>query len=282
MWQIWPLYLYGLISLLPVAWWRWWITQYPAGIPASDWLFNGNGIRLRPAWWRWLFGERISSLILGQWGVLLAAIGGIVALPTTKKTSPSVLDWVTWAWAAGMIFYLVTFATGNVQHDYYQAMLVPSLALLIGRGIAWLWQPPTGVYQWLARVTVGVVVALSLFLSWYQVRGYYQINNPAIVTAGRAVQQQTDLSAKVIAPYGGDTAFLFQTRRSGWPIGGLIEQRLTQGATHYVTTSYDDEARQLESTYRTLEKTDDYLLLDLTQDKTTTDNQTNNQKESAL
>jgi hypothetical protein len=37
-----------------------------------------------------------------------------------------------------MLTYLAVFATGNVQHDYYQALLIPIVSISIGRGIVTL------------------------------------------------------------------------------------------------------------------------------------------------
>ena len=51
----WQLWLFALISVAPLAWWRTWMMQFPEGIPANAWLFNGNGIRFRPSFFRWLF-----------------------------------------------------------------------------------------------------------------------------------------------------------------------------------------------------------------------------------
>jgi 4-amino-4-deoxy-L-arabinose transferase-like glycosyltransferase len=256
-----PLLWLFLMTLAPLLAWRQWIEQFPTGIPASSWLFNGNGIRLKPAWWRWLFAERIAKLILGYWGVLLVSLG-LIGKSDSKKIS--YFDSVTLAWAGGMVLYLITFATGNVQHDYYQILLIPILSLLFARGIVWL-TTSKAINQFLAVPVIGIAIGLTLFLSWYEIRGYYNINNPAIVEAGQAVDQNTPENAVVIAPYGGDTAFLFQTNRRGWPIGFEIEDKIDKGATHYVTTTYDDEARDLEEFYATVVKNDQYLILDLTQ-----------------
>lgn len=255
-----PLLWLFLVTLVPLAVWRWWIQHYPAGIPASAWLLNGNGIRLRPAWWRWLFADRIARLIFGYWGVVFLAVGSVVKAPSKER----LLDSISLSWAVGMGLYLVVFATGNVQHDYYQIIIIPLLALLAGRGVAWLLQHHEGLYRWLSYGMVALVAGLMMLFSWYEVSGYFNINNPAIVEAGKAVDQLTPPNAKIIAPYQGDTAFLFQTNRRGWPLGFELDDKITKGATHYVTTAYDDEARQLEAKYATISKTDRYLLLDLT------------------
>jgi hypothetical protein len=71
----------------------------------------------------------------------------------------------------------------------------------------------------------------------------------------------------VIAPALGDTMFLYQTNRTGWATGQEIEEKKSYGATHYISTSYDDEARMLEDKYFTIEKTPDFILIDLTRNK---------------
>ena len=106
-------------------------------------------------------------------------------------------------------------------------------------------------------------IVLMLFLSWYDIQGYYQVNNSTMVEAGKVADAILPKDAKVIAPYNGDTAFLYQTRRSGWPIGYSIDEKIKDGATHYVTVVYDDEARALEKQYTVLAKTDKYLIIQL-------------------
>jgi hypothetical protein len=119
-----------------------------------------------------------------------------------------------------------------------------------------------------ALVSMGVISGLiisMLFLSYNQVKGYYNINHPEYAKAGKVADQILPKNAKVIAPqYGGDTAYLFQINRSGWPIGSDIDQKIKMGATHYVTTNFDQEAQDLEDKYMIIEKTSDYLIIDLT------------------
>lgn len=258
------LWVFGAITAAPLFVWRKWIKEFPEGIPASSWLLNGNGIRLRPAWWRWLFGDRLGRLILGGWGVVFAVTGLISKLRTSlvRKTA---FDQVTLIWSASMFAYLVIFATGNVQHDYYQAILIPIVAILFARGFFWLWHlPRTYVHRWFSRLVLIVLVVLSYALAWWEVKGYYNINNPAIVAAGQKVDQITPTESVIIAPYGGDTAFLFQTNRRGWPVGGEIVKRIEQGATHYVSTARDDETKQLMQKYTVIEQNDQYVIIDLT------------------
>jgi hypothetical protein len=108
------------------------------------------------------------------------------------------------------------------------------------------------------------ILLLSSSLAWYEVRGYFNINVPAIVVAGQEIDKITPADAKVIAPYQGDTAFLFQTNRTGWPIGGNIDNDIKEGATYYVTTTRDKEYEELKSKYTLVEETDQYSIIKLT------------------
>jgi|SRR5579859_758301 len=255
------LWIGAAVSVVPLLLWRNWIAHFPAGIPANTWLFNGNGIRLRPAWWRWLFADRFGRLILGYWGLIFLFLG--LTVQEGKKRF-SLFDLCSLVYFFSMMAYLIVVATGNVQHDYYQIMLTPIIAILVARGV-WSLQLLAKHFghPFIIYGTAIVAIALTSYFSWYEVSGYYNINNPAIVEAGKAVDQLTPPDAKVIAPYGGDTAFLFQTNRTGWPVGGLIDEKIKMGAQYYVTTTEDDEAKKLEQKYPVIAKTSQYVIVQL-------------------
>jgi 4-amino-4-deoxy-L-arabinose transferase-like glycosyltransferase len=247
---------YATVSLVPFGLWRKHIAQYPEGIPASDFLFNNDGIRFRPAWFRWLFGERLGKLILGSWGTTLLVLG-IVAKPTKEGIT-------YWLWGIGTVLYFAVFAGGNVRHDYYQAIVMPFLCIFLAKGTVLLMSLTRSVYsRFLTLIMTLFIIIFTIGMSWYDIKGYYQINNYSMVEAGIAVDKLAPKDAKVIAPYNGDTAFLYQTKRSGWPIGYDIEKRIAEGATYYVSTSYDDEARTLEKKYTVVDKNDKYIIIKL-------------------
>lgn len=271
--------LFGL-SVVPVYLWREWILQFPSGIPVSAWLFNGNGIRFRPAWWRWLFSDRIGRMMFGHWGAPFLIFGVLATVwnwPASKLKRQSWFVWIcvqgdkllqheglVLASAVSAVAYLAVFATGNVQHDYYQTVIVPGVALVTARGATWLVRFARGVRQ-----TVWVFLALfmvglfSWVFAWYDIQQLFNINNPAVEKAGAAVQRLTPPDSLIIANYMGDTTLLFATDRRGWPIGFEIEQKRAAGAEYYLSTALDDETRMLMSQYPVLEQTDLYTLIDL-------------------
>jgi hypothetical protein len=258
-----PLYTYLLslalpfLAIIPYLLWRRYIAAYPAGIPASDWLFNGNGIRFKGAWFRWLFGERIGKMILGYWG-LIPFGAGLAALGERKKETL-----VYGGFLLGSLAYLAIIATGNVQHDYYQIQIMPTIAIFVGLGFATLIRSAKGLRRLYIALLSTFILVLSLALSWYELRGFFWVNNSAMVEAGQAVDKLVPAEALIIAPYMGDTAFLFQTNRRGWPIGGEIEDKISKGADYYVTTTRDDEYNKLIKEYSVIQETDTYSIIKL-------------------
>lgn len=232
--------------------------HYPEGIPGYDWLFNEAGIRLKGAWFYWLFAERLGKLILGYWGVALFVLGLLVK-PNKKE------GLFFYSWLAAILAYFVIIAGGNVKHDYYQIIALPIICVFLAKGAWFLLTIPKEIFN---RVISYSLLAIScLFMlgfSWYQVRDFFNINNPAIVEAGQAADKLLSADAKVIAPYGGDTSFLYQTNRKGWPVGIEIEKMVGLGAEYYVNVNIDDpETRWLTEKYCLIQKTPQWVIVDL-------------------
>lgn len=262
------------LSFIPLLLWRRWIQQYAIGIPISAWLYNGVGkgtnllpiyqIRFKPAWFRWIFYERLTKLFLGYVGLIPFVLGFVGSIVNWKKEEYGKALYLG-MWTLGALLYVSVFAAGNVQHDYYQVPLVPFVSLALGYGTVF-------IYEQVRRVSssvIGIVVCallslLLLFFSWKRVAGYYQINHWDIVAAGREADRMLPQDAKVIAPYTGDTAFLFQTNRTGWPIGFDIDTKISEGAGYYVSVNYDDETHALMKKYTVVVEKKEYVIIDLT------------------
>jgi hypothetical protein len=248
-------FVYLVLSVVPLLLWRKWILQFPEGIPVSEWLLNGNGIRFKGAWFHWLFAVRLGDLILGFWGLILFGMG--LVTPPTKKEG-----WFFRWWILGALLYLCIFATGNVQHDYYQILIIPVVAIFAAKGLAAMFRMK------LSGIIVGLVCVVAMLgFSWFTIRTYYWINRPEIVEAGKLADSILPKDAKVIAPYNGDTTFLYQTQRQGWPEGFDIDKKIAMGATAYVTvspTDSDTETRDLAAKYTVLVRNDKFAIIDLT------------------
>lgn len=254
----WQLWLFAFICILPFAAWRIWMSGYPEGIPDNRWLLNGGNIRFSGAFFYWLFADRIGRLILGYFGVALFIIGFL------RKFDRNNLFFLSFV--VSSLFYMVVFAKGNVNHDYYQILIAPSLVFFMALGADFLLEQGGKLFPKIVGYSVILVCSVfSLMFGWYFVRDYFNINNPSIVVAGKAANRILPKDAKVLAPYQGDTALLYQTERKGWPIWTLSMSEMVNnfGATNLVIANPTPEDLELKNDYKTLEETAQYIIFDI-------------------
>ena len=251
---------FAFLILAPFFAWRMWTSQFPEGIPFWDWAFNGDRIRFHLAFWKWLFGERLGIIILGGWGLILFAAALI-----KKNVNKFILRFLV-----GMFLYVSIVATANVKHDYYQTFIIPALSIFTARGVVLLLR---GVGNFLPRlVTIPLAMLLlflTIYLGWLEVKGLFQVNNWAIVEAGRFADKILPKEAVVVAPYGGDTAFLYQVNRPGFPVmvSSVDNLKKMYGVTHYVSVSLDADTKSLMGQYEIISQTPQFIILDLTRPK---------------
>lgn len=261
--KIWPLpfkfIVFSALAIVPFALWRLWILQSPEGIPASSWLMNGDGIRLRPAFWWWIVSERIGREIFGVTGAFLFFLGLI--------TRPKNGNYLLHVWALSLFLYFIIFATGNVRHDYYQYIFTPIASVFAALGFVGLIR---GANNFLPRVwtisLAALFLVLTFYFTWTQIKELYKINNPSLIGAGKFADQILPKDAIVVAPYNGDTAFLYQINRQGWPIAALpLAELVTEyGVTHYVSVNRDDKTNWVLRHFKILEDNPKFVIADLT------------------
>lgn len=250
------IWIFFIVGCAPLVWWRWWMLQFPSGIPVSGWLFNAGNIRFTGAYFYWLFADRVSRLILGYYAISIVVMGFL----SQKKSLPFFLSFVL-----GSLAYLVVIARGNVQHDYYQILIIPTLAFLFGLGVDTLFSLPKEYNKILVSCVVGIVSVAMIAFGWYFVRDYFNINNPNIVVAGQAVDKLTPKNAKIIAPYDGDTSFLYQTNRVGWAsLEKDLPIMIQMGADYLVLVNpTQNDVSGWGKQYKIVASTPAYLLLNL-------------------
>jgi len=207
--------LYFLLAAAPFVAWRYYITKFPEGIPASNWLFTmvntsegQKEIFMRPAFFRWIFYERLNNLILGGYLTVFFILGVIRKQKTYLPLSII---------AAGFI-YIFVFQGGNVQHEYYQVIAFPAIALAVGLGVGLIIESTkTFLHPLITTPLIILLFSVSFLFSWYQVNGYYVIPQDLLLMA-KIIQTFTKPTDKVIADRMGDTTLLYLSDRKGAPL----------------------------------------------------------------
>ena len=231
--------------------------KYPEGIPFYSWAFNSDGIRFRPSFWRWIFGERLGEMMLGGWGTFLFLGGLLARMRRDERGVPIML-------ALAMFVFVSVVATASVRHDYYQTLIVPAVAIILARGVLYFWDAES-FSKLIRRVFVVICVAWAIIFPFYEIREFYKINHPEIIRAGEALDKIASKDALVIAPYNGDTAFLYQTKRQGWPyMTNSIEELIQAGADYFVSVNLNDpQTQDVMRKFEIPEQTEEYVIIDL-------------------
>jgi len=227
-------YFYFFLAALPFILWRLYILKYPEGIPSSDWLiamvntYEGQkNIFFKPAFFRWVFYERISLMIFGGFLTPFFIAGVLTKL---KKPFLHILL------ISGFI-YIFVFQGGNVQHEYYQTILLPPLALFTGIGLGLFLEDrkkfihPLFVYP---LIIFSFVLSFS-FSYYYKVKGFYTY--PADLNQmAKIIDTFTLPTDKIITDRLGDTTLLYLADRKGAPmLYRTVEQLRDEGYSYYMT-----------------------------------------------
>lgn len=227
-------WIYLILALAPFLLWRAYIQKYPEGIPASDWLitkvntYQGQQvIFLKPAFFRWIFYERINLMIFG--GYLSAFF--ITGLLTRLKRP------FLYFILAASFAYLFVFEGGNVQHEYYQTIIFPALAIFAGIGIGTLLK---GKNSFVSPVFVYPVILTVMVLSWsfsyyYKIKGNYTYPEDLNQMA-KIIDTFTRPSDKIITERMGDTTLLYLADRKGAPmLYKSLDELKNEGYKYYMT-----------------------------------------------
>ncbi|MBI2613606.1 MAG: glycosyltransferase family 39 protein [Candidatus Levybacteria bacterium] len=255
----WPLWIFLILSILPLLSWHQWMSQkeFIQGVPRNNWLFNGNGIRFKGAFFHWLFADRIGRLILGYWGLPFVILG--ILKKINKKE-----NWFFFYFIISSLLFMTVLATGNIQHDYYQVLIMPTLAIFFAKGIDFILGRQEISNYWISRLVVVISIVFMLAFGWFAVRDFYSIQHPNLILAGQAVDRLTPKDAKIVAPYGGDTTLLYYTNRRGWPVFDRSFKAFKKaGASYIVFADPSPEELHFETLFEAVKIEPEYAIFDL-------------------
>ena len=257
----WRPYVFFLIGLAPFILWRWYILQFPEGIPASGWLltqvntFEGpKEIFFRPAFFRWIFMERIGIAVFGIYSTVFFVLGAVGKYRNFFLHSILLSGFV----------YLFTFQGGNVQHEYYQTIALPMLAIIAGVGIANMFELPfKNIHKATLYPAIIVTILFSVVFSYYKVKDYYVFPND-LPHIAELIKTFTLPDDKIVTDRSGDTTLLYLADRKGAPaIYKSLEELHELGYTYLVTSNNGMKQELKSRNFEIVIETDLYLIVKL-------------------
>ncbi|OGK52783.1 hypothetical protein A2966_04730 [Candidatus Roizmanbacteria bacterium RIFCSPLOWO2_01_FULL_41_22] len=263
-WSIWKkgdVYLYFILTLLPFVLWRLYIKQYPEGIPYNDWLFTSvntfEGLKkifFKPAFFRWIFFERLG---IGIFGVYLSVFFFLGLVAKTKKYLLHVI-------LLACVIYLFTFQGGNVQHEYYQTIILPPVAIMVGLGVAFLIsQGKYLLHPALTYLLIAIFFTAGFAFSFYKVRDFYIYPNDLIQKA-KIISSLTNENDRIVTDRNGDTTLLYLANRRGSPaIYKTPAEFSAMGYKYLITANQESVANLKAEGYQVVVETNMFTLISL-------------------
>ena len=255
-------YLFLFMAFAPLVLWRWHISNLPEGVPAAGWLLTSvntseglKNIFFRPAFFRWIFLERINNLILGGYLTFFVILGILV-----KNRGIFLYSLLISALA-----YLFVFQGGNVQHEYYQTFILPSLAVFTGIGLHFTISNQRFFINKVVSIPVIIfLVVLSFGFSYYQVKNYYNYSSD-LVQIGKIVETVTQRNDLLVTDTMGDTTLLYLSKRKGAPAEYKTLPELKNLGYNYYLTMNKEKSQDLktEGEFTTIFENDKFTLFKL-------------------
>ncbi len=235
-------YLYFITAVIPVALWRFYILKYPEGIPAFSWLTTTvntprglENIFFKPSFFYWVFFQRINNLILG--GFLTFFL--IYALVRTRNA-------LVISFLLSSLAYLFTFQGGNVQHEYYQTLIFPTIAILIAAGFHEYYRQTK--HKFLTYPVFIIIFAFSWYFSFKLVKPYYNIPSD-LINYATIIKSFTNKDDLIITDRNGDTTLLYLSDRKGYPVFPDDFEKLRKQGYKYFATDKPEAAKSLLKQY---------------------------------
>ncbi|MFA6017262.1 MAG: glycosyltransferase family 39 protein [Patescibacteria group bacterium] len=253
-------YLYFLIVFIPLFFWRLYIKNFPEGIPYSDWLFTSvntsqglKNILFRPSFFRWIFFERINNIILGGYLTLLFVLGTIAK---QKK-------YLSISFLIATLIYILVFQGGNLQHEYYQTLILPTLAIMVGLGASFVFDHKK---DFISPIFTGALIFLlfsfSLYFSYFKVADYY-LYSQELVQEANIINSLTNPEDIIVTDRTGDTTLLYLSNRRGAPSIFKDPLELKKLGYRYLFTSNNGEIGIMKPYFKIVFENEKFVLFKL-------------------
>ena len=286
--KFWAYFLVSSVSILGWMAWAHHVNSINPALAGASWFdmaTAGRGV------WQQLFklsfykfvGGSIIFLLLTPIG-FIGMIAGLLYIPCGWKRS------VLFMWLAAILAYFIVLSGANSGHIYYHLHLLPPAAVLFGYGVQKLLMLPDRMRNlfrsklflaFLALIVCGYLYGYCAFFNYmYSIRMPYVLEVAKLIRANAgekeiiACNEPGPASEQVMAYYSEYPVRMFYSKNANSYIEDL-EKYKDDGATVYVAikSSYGDGVEDtkrrgefrayLNSRYRSIAQTDNYLIFDL-------------------
>lgn len=276
------LWVFAILTLsLPLVWY---LHAYLINTLFSPYHFTGEGgIKIMDyGWYKSIFYKTMTSSLTP-----IVFIGMLIGL--FLRSDGKFIRLFHW-WLLSIILFVIIVGLGN-RHEWYRLHLVPVAAAFSGLtfdfGIEKLSKLSRS--KILVFTATIIVFLIYIYLAYTYVKPYYRSWATPAFKAGIEINRIAPNGALVIIANGGDPTGIYYSKRKGWhfpqariisgeifPVTGQqaireIETRRKEGADYLIFSKYTrwwldyykDFQKHLDSQYRRIRETDEFIIFDL-------------------
>ncbi|MDO8741755.1 MAG: hypothetical protein Q7J11_01255, partial [Candidatus Roizmanbacteria bacterium] len=195
----------------------------------------------------------INNLILGGYLVVFLMIGAI-----NKHKKYLLISFVV-----SSLAYIFVFQGGNLQHEYYQTLILPVLAMMIGLGASFVFEHKKDfINPILVSILVFFLFAFSFYFSYFKVIDYYQYSQELVQEAD-IINSLTLPEDKIVTDRTGDTTLLYLSNRRGAPAIYRDPIELKKLGYKYLITSSEGEINIMKPDFKIIFENEKFTLFRL-------------------
>ena len=111
--------------------------------------------------------------------------------------------------------YIFVFQGGNLQHEYYQTLILPIFAMMVGLGVSFILDHKREfIHPVFVSILIFSLFVFSFYFSYFKVIDYYQYSQE-LVQEANIINSLTDPEDKIVTDRTGDTTLLYLADRRG-------------------------------------------------------------------
>jgi 4-amino-4-deoxy-L-arabinose transferase-like glycosyltransferase len=257
----WQLYAFLVGISLPLILWRIYLVQVFEQLPSVTSLIStvqtaegAKNIFFSLQFFREVLIERIGIILMGVYMTGFAIFG------ISNKNKSYLLP----ALSVSSLLYLFIFQAGNLRYEYFQTFLLPTFAMMIGLGVAFLIkQTETHINAVIAYPLLAIIIALSWLDSYSFVQKMYSVDANQLQIA-KLVNSFTESQDKIVTDTKGDPTLLYLSDRDGTAvkIDDVAELR-KKGYAYFVTNDTTEAQHLKDQGYKILVENNQFSLIKL-------------------
>lgn len=239
-------YLFFIISIIPITLWVRHVSQYPEGIPFSYFIDKNTELSL---YMRYLLSADIFLYTVLYVHVLTYILGGFLIIFIFMcffiRTKYALVNW----FLVSCLLYLFVFQMKHAEYEFYHVLVLPAFAMSIGIGMIHLFRIKEKNIFIMSFLLTLFIIAFSFYISYRQAQYFFDTSDEKLQIA-KVIKTLTKENDQIITDTDGNTTLLYVSNRTGASTLYNTPEQLNKKGYAYVVTQKQETREEYKNTYQ--------------------------------